>query len=60
MWFGTALFKTVRLKFEITPHSMINAHSHEHAAILTSLIAHISGLTEREAFLLFSHTHNWQ
>lgn len=24
MWFGTALFKMVRLKFEITLHDMVN------------------------------------
>lgn len=40
MWFGTALFKMVRLTFEITLHNMVNgqtltyAHAHTRTHML--------------------------
>lgn len=42
MWFGTALSKMVRLKFEITLHGTVNKLSHTQAAYQPHLIAYIS------------------
>lgn len=42
MWFGTALFKMVRLKFEITLHDMVNGQT-------LHIGTHICGLLETTA-----------